>query len=55
MDRRSEGIPRYTNAQVTMFVTEETIVATGGRFVKILVFVVVEDSKWIHKENTKNL
>ena len=36
LDRRSEGIPRYTNAAKTVFVPEWTIVTNGGRFVKIV-------------------
>ena len=36
LDRRSEGIPH--NASMIVFVSEGTVVATGGHFVKILDF-----------------
>ena len=34
LDGRSEGIPWYINAPMTVFVREGTVVATGGRFIK---------------------
>ena len=40
LDHRSEGITRYTNAPMMVFVPEGTVVATGGRFVKMLSFFV---------------
>ena len=38
--QRSEGIPRYTNASMTVFVPEGTVVATGGRFFLNVAFLV---------------
>ena len=35
LDRRSEGIPHYTNAPLTVFfIPVGTVVGTGGRFIK---------------------
>ena len=38
LDRRSEYIPRYTNAPMTVFVPEGTVVASETRLVKFAGF-----------------
>ena len=45
LDRRSEGITQYTNAPMTVFVPNGTVVATGSHFVKILGLFVDNTSK----------
>ena len=41
LDRRSEGIPWYTNTPMTVFLTEGTVVATGRRYIKIFGFLLI--------------
>ena len=50
LDRRSESITRYTNAPITMFVPEGTVVATDGRFVKMFFLNII-----LAKLSTKKL
>ena len=40
LDCKSEGIPWYTNSPMMVFVSEGTVVAIDGRFVKFQVFFV---------------
>ena len=41
LDHRFERILRYTNAPMTVFVPERTVVATGGHFVKSFLLIIL--------------
>ena len=52
LDKRSNGIPLYTNAQGWCLGPKGTVVATDNSFIKNSVFV-PQEKTFIHKSNTK--